>query len=110
MSEDCCDISGVMRSFEKTARGGSGSRFALRSRSASTAFKSPNPAGPSLINVGNTGPMTATRGAAGAELEYRVFGGSHRGLFCVKDSKAIATLCLEPFAVEADGGTGRVRI
>ena len=99
-----------MPSLTNTARGGREGKFAFRSRSASATFGSPGPCGVSPMRMANVGPITDTRGAHGAELEYNVLGGSQRGLLCVSDNSAMATLCRDGLAADAVGGGGRVKI
>lgn len=47
------------------------------------------------MGTGYEGPMTATRGGHGATVEKSVSGASQRGVFCVCERNAIATLCRE---------------
>jgi hypothetical protein len=59
----------------------------------------------SPIAMGYVGPMVATRGGQGATLEYKVSGGSHLGVVCICDSRAIATLCRDGVGeLPFDGG------
>ena len=60
--------------------------------------------------MGKVGPITAMRGVHGAELEYSVLGGSHRGLLWVSDNSVMATLCRDGLGTDAVDRGGRVKI
>lgn len=96
-----CPSNGVNLSIPATGRGIVGGNLNSLSFVDESTF--PLIAG-SLIATGNEGPITANLGGHGATVENNVSGESHRGVFCVWERKAIATLCLD--IVEGGGDAG----